>query len=82
MAERVVTDKDLEENDLLRCWCGAIGTYEELFSGELAGGCGGLGYIDCRCGGDLCVCHNHGEIDCHGCEDCEDLDEDFDDDDY
>ena len=25
----------------------------------------------CYCGGDLCVCANHGEIECMGCEDCE-----------
>jgi len=64
-------DDDLEENDLIRCWCGAIGTYDEMFSDDLAGGCGGMGVIDCRCGGDLCVCHNHGEIQCCGCDDCE-----------
>lgn len=21
-------------------------------------------------GGDLCVCHHHGEVPCNGCEDC------------
>lgn len=26
----------------------------------------------CICGGDFCVCHNHGEVECDGCEDCED----------
>lgn len=26
--------------------------------------CDGLGYVDCFCGGDLCVCEYHGEIPC------------------
>jgi hypothetical protein len=27
--------------------------------------------LDCRCGGDLCVCHNHGSVECDGCIDCD-----------
>lgn len=42
--------------------------------------CGGHGYIRCRCGGDLCVCGNHGEIDCMGCDDCDP--DDYEPDDY
>lgn len=38
--------------------------------------CGGSGYINCYCGGDLCVCANGGEIECDGCEDCETQDDD------
>jgi hypothetical protein len=32
--------------------------------------CGGTGWLDCECGGDLCVCTLNGGIDCPGCEDC------------
>lgn len=71
-----IAENDNEE--LFTCWCGATGTYEELFCDDLGEGCGGLGFIDCHCGGDLCVCHNHGEIECPGCDDCEgDEDDDY-----
>ena len=60
---------------LITCWCGATGKYEEMFA-PLPARCGGSGMLDCYCGGDLCVCHNHGEQDCYGCEDCEDCDDD------
>lgn len=43
--------------------------------------CNGLGYIECFCGGDLCVCDNYGEIPCGGCDACEpgdDYDDDYD----
>lgn len=62
------------------CWCGAKGSYDELFNSEaLSRSCHGTGMLDCHCGGDLCVCHNHGEIDCPGCRDCDDDDgEDWD----
>lgn len=40
--------------------------------------CGGDGYFNCYCGGDLCVCSYGGEIPCFGCEDCE-SDDDYDD---
>ena len=59
-------------------WCGATGTYDELFDDSgLDERCGGSGFLDCHCGGDLCVCHNHGEAECHGCPDCEDDYEDY-----
>ena len=29
--------------------------------------CSGWGFIDCHCGGDLCVCENYGEADCPLC---------------
>lgn len=54
------------------CWCGEPHPYFE----PMHGGCGGQGIVNCFCGGDFCVCHNHGEIDCDGCPDCEDEDED------
>lgn len=37
--------------------------------------CNGLGYIECYCGGDLCVCDNYGEIPCGGCDACEGYDD-------
>jgi hypothetical protein len=67
-----------EQETLYTCWCGAEGTYDELFSDEgLEDGCGGLGVIHCYCGGDLCACHNHGETDCPGCDDCRERDDPF-----
>jgi hypothetical protein len=36
--------------------------------------CGGMGWLDCYCGGDLCVCTLNGGTDCDGCPDCEDDD--------
>lgn len=55
----------------MRCWCGVVGSEDELFDDAgLQYGCAGTGSIDCLCGGDLCVCHYHGETDCPGCEDC------------
>lgn len=30
-----------------------------------------MGILNCYCGGDLRLCHNHGETECFGCEDCE-----------
>lgn len=51
--------------ETIRCWCGAEGTYEQLFDDH---NCNGDG--ECECGGDhLCVCHNHGT--CPGCVNCE-----------
>lgn len=66
----------------MRCWCGAKNPY---FDPDIyRRGCGGSGILHCMCGGDLCVCHNHGEVECDGCPDCHDHDEEsfFDDDDY
>lgn len=50
------------------CWCGAKDPYFAPVSGE----CGDTGSINCYCGGDQCVCHNHGEVECLGCPDCGD----------
>lgn len=57
------------------CWCGAKKGWSSL--DDLDSTCGGMGVLYCYCGGDLCVCHNHGEIQCDGCEDCEGGDEDY-----
>lgn len=63
---------DHEPNDdQITCWCGATGTYEDLFDDStLPDRCGGSGTLHCECGGDFCVCHHHGEVECDGCEDC------------
>lgn len=65
---RLVTDVSA-----FRCWCGAELDEEALdeMIAELPSTCGGTGTLRCECGGDLCVCHNHGEVDCDGCRDCE-----------
>lgn len=75
-----MSDETDIDDGLFTCWCGAKGTYEELFHDDFPASCGGLGVVDCRCGGDFCVCHNHGEVECPGCPDCEE-DDDYDGDD-
>lgn len=64
------------------CWCGEPNPQYEPVSGT----CGGTGEVNCFCGGDLCVCHNHGAAACPGCEDCDGCHEtgfeDDDDEDY
>lgn len=78
----VVTEASQPEDDKIECWCGAVGTFGELFDSEVFDqSCGGSGYLHCECGGDLCVCHHHGEVECYGCEDCDFDDDDFNDDD-
>lgn len=65
------------EDEEIECWCGAKGKPSELFDDSgLPRTCGGMGVLNCECGGDLCVCHHHGEVDCYGCEDCEGDDDD------
>lgn len=60
------------DNKIITCWCGATGTYKELFDVAVYGeNCGGSGFLECLCGGDQCVCHHHGQsILCPGCDDC------------
>ena len=67
-----VNTADHAEDDQIECWCGARGSYEELFSDScLDERCGGSGMLYCECGGDsLCICHHHGEVPCSGCVDC------------
>ncbi len=71
-----------DPNETFTCWCGVSGTFDELFSDDVDEACGGTGTIHCYCGGDQCVCHNHGEIECLGCEDCEGEDDGYDEEDY
>jgi hypothetical protein len=61
-----------------RCWCGV----ENPYYAPQTENCGGTGSVDCRCGGDLCVCHNHGEVECFGCPDCEQDEDDYGEDSY
>lgn len=71
----------LDPEGPVTCWCGAELTDEDLerMAAELDGPpCGGSGTLHCYCGGDLCVCHNHGEAECPGCPDCRYDDDDFD----
>lgn len=68
-----MADESEPDDGLFKCWCGAQGAFEEMFDfSDAEGGCGGSGLIDCYCGGDFCVCHNHGEYECPGCDDCDD----------
>lgn len=72
------TQEEPPDDEIITCWCGEKGTYDELFDDiGLDEGCGGSGFVYCYCGGDLCVCHHHGqEVECPGCEDCVPDDED------
>jgi hypothetical protein len=56
------------------CHCGAQNGWRSTV--DLDDDCGGTGVLYCWCGGDLCVCHNHGETPCFGCEECEGDDDD------
>ena len=72
MSDATEDPGDLDPDGLWTCWCGAQGTYEELFDDSTLGdSCGGLGELQCECGGDFCVCHHHGAVECPGCPDCE-----------
>ena len=53
------------------CWCGCKNPH---FDDDLEETCGGSGMLNCYCGGDQCVCHWHGGIQCDGCEDCDETD--------
>lgn len=69
-----------EDDGLTLKECPACGMSPAWFSLEgLDEGCSGNGFVNCYCGGDQCVCHNHGEMECPGCDDCQ---EDADDDSY
>lgn len=41
--------------------------------------CQNTGYVECLCGGDLCICENNGEMECPDCNGMPDDDEDYDD---
>lgn len=57
---------------LKKCWCGV----ENPYYAPLPHHCDGSGIIYCYCGGDMCVCHWHGEVECAGCDLCNAHDED------
>ena len=68
---------DVDDDGQIQCWCGATGTYDELFDDSgLPSTCGGSGVLNCECGGDFCACHNHGEVQCDGCPECLDDEDD------
>lgn len=66
-----VADLPLEDDgdDNPPCFCGE--TNPMYLEEGLDETCGGGGMLRCRCGGDQCVCHHHGEIECPGCDDCD-----------
>lgn len=70
----IIPDEHFEDLNT-PCWCGEPDPHYE----PQRRNCGGMGYWDCLCGGDFCICHNHGESECFGCVDCE---QDRDEDDY
>ena len=41
--------------------------------------CGGTGMLDCWCGGETCICLacGCGEIECDGCDDCKETDDEY-----
>jgi len=80
--QRLKERKNWHRREIVSCWCGATGTCEELFADDCSEGCGGSGQLDCYCGGDFCVCHNHGSVDCPGCDDCQAERDDYDPDDF
>lgn len=65
-------EPNIVSDDVIKCWCGAVGTYDDLFADDFGSwNCGGSGFLQCECGGDFCVCHHHGgEVECPGCEEC------------
>lgn len=76
--DEIEASTDEPDDEIITCWCGAQGTFDELFDDAVYGeSCGGDGFLYCLCGGDLCVCHHHGqEVECPGCPDCEFEDDD------
>lgn len=71
------TLKSGEKGFYAKCWCGAKRGWFSLTG--LDNSCGGMGELNCYCGGDLCVCHNHGAVECDGCDECEHVDEEYED---
>src|SRR5579885_3616338 len=56
-----------DEEEIITCWCGAMGTFDELFAPEVyEENCGGSGVLHCFCAGDFCCCHHHGQLECPG----------------
>jgi hypothetical protein len=73
-------EDDPDDDEEITCWCGVSGTYDELYNDVgIEAGCGGTGHVDCYCGGDQCVCHHHGQqLDCPGCDECPEREDDDD----
>lgn len=68
---------DPDPNKPTPCWCGERNPH---YDGDpYRRGCGGSGTLYCRCGGDQCYCHNHGEVECLGCGDCDGFGDSWDD---
>lgn len=65
------TGSDAEQPENPPCWCGVENPYYADSKDGLDATCGGSGVLNCYCGGDLCVCHWHGEVECFGCPGCE-----------
>ena len=79
--DSVLIEKKTKDEDT--CWCGVESPYCADVEDGLEAACNGTGHLHCYCGGDLCSCHNHGEVQCPGCEECEEEDEDkYDDSEY
>lgn len=64
----------------MKCWCGEPRPYFETSPALMSSSCAGTGELDCLCGGDQCVCHNHGTIECDGCGACGGYEGPYDDD--
>ena len=69
---RLVRQPDILDDEHWTCWCGE----KDAYCAEINDTCGGTGMLTCLCGGDFCVCHNHGEVECLGCPDCRSDDDD------
>lgn len=41
--------------------------YDDYLDGITCPHCSGSGEVPCHCGGDLCVCDNHGDAPCYVC---------------
>src|SRR5262252_7241127 len=59
------------------CWCGEQRPYRETSPVLMTDSCAGTGELDCLCGGDQCVCHNHGTVACPGCWACDSADDEY-----
>lgn len=59
----LILTNELKDVPDVPCWCGEPHPYYA----PIRRTCGGTGHVDCLCGGDFCVCHNHGEVECYGC---------------
>ena len=59
-----VIPEEIDDTDDIDCMC------------DFPPECDGSGMVECDgCGGDACVCICGGEIECCGCPECEDADD-------